>query len=171
MYRLIDLYNATERERNHFFLLLEQLPENVWHAQLGEKLWTPEHIFRHLLGAFIWIGNTIPGVEIESSPMGLTYGKEPEGTYTLEEIKAEFAKVSSIIRPAMEELTSEIEDEEIETEFNSSKTTRAKLIAGLLTHEHSHFGQITYIIKRFTGKTDQDLRELLFEVLKKKEED
>ena len=40
----------------------------------------------------------------------------------------------------------------------------------MMTHEHGHFGQVTYIIKRHTGKTDKELRELLFGALKKEEE-
>lgn len=169
MYRLLDLYDSTVKERNHFFLLFEQLPEEVWHAKLEEKLWSPENTFRHLLSSLLWVQNYLPDVEIEDSPLGLKYGTEPEGKFSLEEMKEEFAKVSSILRSAIKELTPEEEDFEIETSFGTN--SRAKLIAGFLTHEHSHFGQITYTIKRFTGKSDQELRELLFGALEKQKED
>lgn len=163
MYRLIDLFNSTAKERNHFFLLFEKLPEEVWHAKLQEDLWSPENIFRHLLSSLLWIQNYLPDVEIEDSPMGLEYGTEPKGKYSLREIQNEFERVNTVLKKAIEKFTEKDEDFEIKTEFG--KNTRANLIAGFLTHEHSHFGQVTYIIKRYTGKSDQELREILINAL------
>ena len=146
-------------------MLFEQLPEDVWYAKLEENLWSPENTFRHLISCLLWIQKYLPDVEIEDSPLGLEFGKEPEGRFSLEDMKNEFERINSILKEAIEKLTPEDEDFEIETSFG--KNTRAKSIAGFMTHEHGHFGQITYTIKRYTGKTDQDLREMLFSALKK----
>ncbi|MHA1197940.1 MAG: DinB family protein [Candidatus Heimdallarchaeaceae archaeon] len=169
MYRLVDLYDSTVKERNNFFLLFEQMDEEVWHAKLEKELWSPENTFRHLLSSIAWIQNYLEDVKLEESPLALKYGTQPEGKYSIQEMKEAFEKVNSVLKPAIEKLAPDDEDFEIESSFG--KNTRAKLIAGFLTHEHGHFGQITYTIKRFTGKSDQDLRELLFGALKKEKEE
>ncbi len=165
MYRLIDLFNSTEKERNRFFCLFKELSEDVWHTKLEEKLWSPENIFRHLLATLQWLKNYLPDTEVEDSSLGLEYGKEPEGKYSIEEVEKEFNRISSLIKLGIEKLTAEQEDEELESMFGMA--ARSHLIAGLLMHEHNHFGQVTYIIKRATGFSDQELREKLFAALKK----
>ncbi|MCE7743262.1 MAG: DinB family protein [Candidatus Heimdallarchaeota archaeon] len=165
MYRLIDLYNATEKERNRFFLLFKELDEDVWHTKLEEKLWSSENIFRHLLASLLWLHKIVPDVEIEDSPLGIQYGQEPEGKYSIEEVEKEFSRVSSQIKIGIKQLSEEQEDEEIESMFGM--TPRSHLIAGLMMHEQNHFGQVTYNIKRATGYSDQELREKLFAAMKK----
>ncbi len=165
MYRLIDLFNTTQRERNNFFILFEQLPEDIWYGKLEEELWSPENTFRHLLSSITWLKNYFPDFDIEESPYALKYGTKPEGKVPLEEMKKEFDRITSGLKKEIEKLTPEQEDEEIDTGYGIN--TRAKLIAGMLLHDHSHFGQITSTIKRVGNYTDQDLREKLFDALKK----
>jgi len=165
MYRLIDLFNTTQRERNNFFILFEQLPEDIWYGKLEEELWSPENTFRHLLSSITWLKNYFPDFDIEDSPYALKYGTKPEGKVPLEKMKEEFDRITSGLKKEIEKLTPEQEDEEIDTGY--SINTRAKLIAGMLLHDHSHFGQITSTIKRVGNYTDQDLREKLLGALKK----
>ena len=65
----------------------------------------------------------------------------------------------------LRKLTPEQEEEVIDSGFGVN--TRAKLIAGMLLHEHTHFGQIVSTMKRVGGYSDQDLREKLMSALKK----
>jgi uncharacterized damage-inducible protein DinB len=168
MYKLIDLFEATQKERNNFFLLFEDLPEKIWYGKLEEKLWSPENTFRHLLSSITWLKNYFPGLEIEDSPHGLQYGTKPEGKVPLEEMKKEFERITSKLKSGMEKLTPEQEEEVIDSGFGVN--TRAKLIAGMLLHEHTHFGQIVSTMKRVGGYSDQDLREKLMSALKKQKE-
>ena len=167
MYRLIDLYKATEKERNHYFLLFKELDKEVWHTKLGEKLWSSENIFRHLLASLQYLKTIIPGVEFEDSSIGIQYGQEATGKYSIEEVEKEFQRMSSKIKDGIENLSEAQEDEKLETGFGLGMMQRSNLIAGLLMHEHSHFGQVTYTIKRVTGYNDDELREKLFTALDK----
>ena len=167
MYRLIDVYNATEKERNHFFLLFKELDKEVWHAKLGEELWSSENIFRHLLASLQHLKTVIPNVEFEDSTLGIQYRQAARGKYSIEEVENEFHRISPKIKAGIESLSEAEEDEELETGFGLGKMHRSHLIAGLMMHEHSHFGQVTYTIKRVTGYNDNEIRKKLFTALEK----
>ena len=168
MYKLIDLFNSTQKERNNFFILFEELPEEIWYAKLGEELWSPENTFRHLLSSITWLKNYFPDFDIEDSPYALQYGTKPEGKISLKEMKKEFDRITFALKEEIEKLTPEQEDEEIDTGYGIN--TRAGLIAGMMLHDHSHFGQITSTIKRVGNYSDQDLREKLIAAQKKQKE-
>ena len=98
MYRLIDLYEATEKERNHFFLLFRELDKEVWHSKLREELWSSENIFRHLLASLDYLETIIPSVELENSSIGLQMGQKAERQYSLDQVEKEFKRISSKIK-------------------------------------------------------------------------
>ncbi len=147
MYRLIDVYNATEKERNHFFLLFKELDKEVWHAKLGEELWSSENIFRHLLASLQHLKTVIPNVEFEDSTLGIQYRQAARGKYSIEEVENEFHRITPKIKAGIESLSEAEEDEELETGFGLGKMHRSHLIEGLMMHEHSHFGQVTTPLK------------------------
>ncbi|OLS31797.1 MAG: hypothetical protein HeimAB125_15350 [Candidatus Heimdallarchaeota archaeon AB_125] len=110
----------------------------------------------------------VPDFDIEDSPYALKYGTKPEGKVPLKEMKKEFDRITSGLKKEIEKLTPEQEDEVIDTGYGIN--TRAELIAGMLLHDHSHFGQIVSTIKRIGDYSDQDLREKLIAAMKKQKE-
>jgi uncharacterized damage-inducible protein DinB len=162
MFTLTDYYNIIEEDRNDYFKLFKQVPEEIFHKAYCEGTWSPELIFRHLISVLNWFRNLVPEVDFEETKLGFKYGTLPDDTVKLSELEEEFHRISAVIKKGIESMTEEQQEEIIETGFGNR--SRKRTIAGLLNHESNHLGQVAWIFKRTTGWTDQDIREKLYGV-------
>ncbi|MHA1305188.1 MAG: hypothetical protein ACTSQE_00835 [Candidatus Heimdallarchaeaceae archaeon] len=160
MFKLVDLYKMIEQDRNDYLTLFKVCNKDLFYNSLMEGSWSPEMIFRHLLMSFDWMKKFVPDVEeYKTSPIALKWGEEVEDGVPIEDIEKEFHRISPLFRKAIEELTSEQEEEELKSWFGMQP--RKKIIAGMLIHESKHHGQLIWIIKRSTGWSDEELYEKL----------
>ena len=160
MFRLKDYYELIEKDRALYFKLFKLVDEEVFHKSYEKDTWSAELIFRHLLSTLNWFKNLIPNLDFEDTKLGFKYGTLPENTVSLNDLEKEFERISIAVREGIEKMTPEEEEEELDSGFGPRP--RSKAIAGLIQHESNHLGQVTWIFKRITGWTDQDIREKLY---------
>ena len=168
MFTLADYYELVEKDRNLYFKLFKLVPEEIFHKSYDEDTWSAELIFRHLLSTLNWFKNLVPDIDFEDTKLGFQYGTIPEDTVSLQDLEEEFHRISTVIIEGIKKMTPEQEEEMLDTGF--SERPRKLSIAGLLHHEANHLGQVTWIFKRLSGWSDQDIREKLFGIKPTKEE-
>ena len=155
MFTLHDLYVYAETERSKILELFKKADKEHLYFTAFEGTWSPELIFRHLLSSLKWLSGYLPGEAIEEPECSMPWGVIPEDKVTIEQLIASFAVTSKIINERIENLTVEEAEEKIEA-WGELKP-RKILILGLIEHDHSHFGQILWLLKRSTGWTDKEI--------------
>ena len=155
MFTLHDLYVYAEETRAKILELFTKADKEHLYFTAFENTWSPEYIFRHLLSSLKWLSGYLPGEQIEEPEYSMPWGVTPEDTVTIEQLIDSFAVVSKIINERIKNLT--IEEAEEEVEAWGELKPRKRLILGLIEHDHSHFGQITWLLKRSTGWTDKEI--------------
>ena len=160
MFALTDYYEMVEKDRALYFKLFKLVDKEVFHKTYEKDTWSLELIFRHLLSTLNWFKNLIPNVDFEDTELGFKYGTLPNDTVSLEDLEKEFERISTAVREGIEKMTPEEQEEELDSGFGPRP--RSKAIAGLIHHESQHLGQATWIFKRISGWTDQDIREKLY---------
>ncbi|MBY9002252.1 MAG: hypothetical protein KGD64_15135, partial [Candidatus Heimdallarchaeota archaeon] len=121
--------------------------------------------FRHNLAVLNWFKTLIPNIDFDDSLLATKYGEKTEDSFNLEKIEKEYLRISPIVAEGIEKMTAEEEEEILKSPYGDSP--RYKRIAGLLNHESNHLGQVSWIFKRITGWSDQDIREKVYGVPKK----
>ncbi len=159
MFSLTEYYEMIETNRNSYFGLFKVVDKEIFYTNAIENTWSAELIFRHLLTTLNWFKNIIPNIDFEDTKLGIDIGNRIEDRISLEELEAEFQRISTVVREGIEKMTSEEEEEELVFDFGKRK--RKNVIADLLFHENSHLGQVLWIFKRTTGWTDQNIDDKL----------
>ena len=155
MFTLHDLYVNSEEKRAKILELFTKVDKEHLYFTAAENTWSAEYIFRHLLSSLKWTSGYLPGEVIDEPEHSMPWGVVPEDTVTIEQLIDSFAIASKIINERIKNLTAEELEEGVEA---WGKTTpRKKLVLGLIEHDHGHYGQITWLLKRSTGWTDKEI--------------
>ncbi|MHA2357623.1 MAG: DinB family protein [Candidatus Heimdallarchaeaceae archaeon] len=156
MISIHQLYNIVEEDRKKIFGFFKKIDKKHFYESVIENVWSPELIFRHLLMNIYWMLVKLPDDD-STEPSNLAIDLEDEVTdqATLEEIIEEFDRISPILGERLSSLTLEQEEEDID--MWKGKMQRRIYLVKLINHEHRHFGQIQWLLKRSTGWTDDEI--------------
>ncbi|MCG3218097.1 MAG: DinB family protein [Candidatus Heimdallarchaeota archaeon] len=155
MFTLHDLFVYSEEKRANILELFTKVDKEHLYFTAAENTWSAEYIFRHLLSSLKWTSGYLPGEPIDEPEHSMPWGVVPEDTVTIEQLIDSFAVSSKIINERIKNLTNDEAKEEIEGFGGLS--SRKKLLLFLMTHDHGHLGQITWLLKRSTGWTDKEI--------------
>jgi uncharacterized damage-inducible protein DinB len=155
MFTLHDIYDYAETQRSKILELFKKADKEHLYFTAAENTWSPEYIFRHLLSSLKWLSGYLPGESIEEPEYSMPWEVIPEDTVTIEQLISSFATTSKIINERIKNLTVEEAEEKIEA-WGELKP-RKMLLLGLIEHDYTHFGQITWLLKRSTGWTDKEI--------------
>lgn len=165
MVSVSKLYEFSEKEWKDFFILLKECDEEIFHKSIFEGSWSPENILRHLLGSLVLINNTALLTEKIETKLTFWYTENPNEKITLDQIEEEYHRLNEILKRGMAEITPEKENEIIK--MNNRELPRIDFLIMLFNHEHGHFGQLLWIIKRVTNWTSTEVFKIIYEKKKK----
>ncbi|MBN1330287.1 MAG: DinB family protein [Candidatus Heimdallarchaeota archaeon] len=155
MVTISELYELSKNEWKEFFILFRACDSEVFHKSIVEGSWSPEKIFRHLLSSLIQINNNALLTEKLESDLLIKYNENPDDRITLEQIEKEYYRINEIVQKGMTEITEELENQNIK--LGKREMKRSRYLLFLLAHEHNHFGQIIWILKRATKWSFEDI--------------
>jgi uncharacterized damage-inducible protein DinB len=113
-------------------LLANAIPAESYDWRPAEDVRSVAELFKHVASSYYWFGVEL-GAE---KPADLTDWKQVE---TKEEILDALARSLDFVRQALQGVTEEELDQEIE--FFGRQTTRRELVLNLMTHGSEHLGQ------------------------------
>ncbi|MFW9921912.1 MAG: DinB family protein [Candidatus Thorarchaeota archaeon] len=155
MVSVSKLYEFSEKEWENFFILFRECDEEIFHKSIFEGSWSPENILRHLLGSLVIINNAALLTEKIETKLTFWFTENPEEKITIDQIEEEYHRLNEIVKKGMAEITPVKENELIT--FNKREMPRIDFLIMLFNHEHSHFGQLLWILKRETNWTTGDV--------------
>ncbi|HUT80231.1 MAG TPA: hypothetical protein VMZ29_03435 [Candidatus Bathyarchaeia archaeon] len=161
MVTISELYELSENYWKEYFILFKACAPEVFHTSVIEGIWSPEKILRHLLGSLIQINNNALKTEKLESYLNFDFTVNPDDKFSLEQIEKEYYRLNEVIHKGIAEITEELENEIII--LGKEEIKRGRFLLLLFAHEHSHFGQVTWILKRATNWTHQDMRKIMKE--------
>ncbi|MFW9921913.1 MAG: DinB family protein [Candidatus Thorarchaeota archaeon] len=161
MVTISELYALSENEWKGFFSLFRKCDEEIFHNSIYEGSWSPENIFRHLLDSLVQINNNALLTEKLESNLTIKYNENPEDRIALDQIEEEYQRINTVIKKGMDEITAEKENELIK--MGQREIPRVRYLIFLFAHEHNHFGQVIWILKRATKWTTDEIFKMMNE--------
>ncbi|NHJ86145.1 MAG: hypothetical protein FK734_11835 [Asgard group archaeon] len=161
MVSIIELYNLSENEWLSYLKLLKACNEEIFHKSLIEGSWSIENILRHLIGSLIMINNNALNTEKVSSELNFLYTDDPKDRIPLEKIEEEYLRINTIVKKGIEEIDEEKEKENIK--FGKNEIPRGRYLIHMLAHDHNHFGQVIWLLRRQTNWSMEEIRKILNE--------
>ena len=155
MISIQHLYSIVVEDRKKTFGFFKKIDKKYFYDSLIENVWSPELVFRHLLMNIHWMQEKLPGDISTPSKLAFDLGEEVNDQATLDEIIEEFDIISPIFKEQLSSLT--LEQEEQDIDMWRGKMQRKVYLVRLINHEHRHLGQIQWLLKRFTGWTDEEI--------------
>lgn len=158
MVSMQQLYNIVEEDRKKYLGFFSKVPRKHFYYTQTEKTWSPEQIFRHLLMNIKWMLDKLPIESQKPSQLAIDLEEEVNDQVSLNDLIDEFDRISPLLSKSLSSLTSEQEEEYIDT--YKGKMQRRIYLIRLINHEHRHLGQIQWLLKRSTGWTDKEIYEI-----------